>query len=121
MNVASADQRIDVRLMWLWRHGIAQKHHGINLSDGQARADLQVTAHRTAQHAFDFKSDFGVKPSTGRAGRYQVTAGKELGELLGQRNHVVFLVVVRDQGDVHTGMVGRRRYGQVSIRKLEPA
>jgi hypothetical protein len=49
VHVAGPNQGVDVGLVRLRRHGITQEDHQVELASGQARADLQVTAERTAE------------------------------------------------------------------------
>ena len=91
--------------MRLRRHRVTQENDGIDTADRQSRADLQVAAHRAAEHALDFECGLDMQPSAGGAGRDQMAARQKVGELFREQHHVVFLVVVSDQRDVHGRML----------------
>jgi hypothetical protein len=53
MDVAGAHQRVDVRLVRLRRHRVAQEDDGVDLAFDQRGADLQVAAERAGMLALD--------------------------------------------------------------------
>jgi hypothetical protein len=65
----------------------------------QQRADLQVAAQRAGMLAVHRQPQFGGQPAARGAGGGQRAAAQEAGVFAGQRDHVVFLPVVGDQGN----------------------
>jgi hypothetical protein len=105
VDVAGAHQGVDVRLVRLRRHRVAQEDHRVDPAFGQARADLQVAAQRAAEQAFHLEAGLGDQARAGGAGGHHVAAGEERREVTRERDHQVFLGVVRDQGDVHRAII----------------
>src|SRR5471032_3094001 len=107
MHVASAYQGVDVRLMRLRRHRIAQENHAIDQAFHQQGTDLQVAAKRAGMLALDRQAQFIDQAATGSARGRQLAALQKLQVFARQGDHVIFFLVVGNQGDAcfHDGSV----------------
>jgi hypothetical protein len=72
VDVAGAQERVDVGFVRLRGHRVAQEDHRIDPADREPRADLQVTTHRTTEEALDVEPRLVVEKPAGGAGGDQV-------------------------------------------------
>src|SRR5579872_3718423 len=86
--------------MRLRAHGVPEEDEHVKVTRSDQRADLLVTAERTALEAGDGQVQAGTQQLAGRAGRVQDVTGEDVTVVLGPLQEVTFPVVVRDQGDV---------------------
>ena len=103
MDVAEAQQRIDVRLVRLGRQRVAQEDDVIDIADGDARANLLVTAERAGEHRLDAEAEGVVDQRSGRARRDQVELREEVLVMADELEHLALLLVVGNQGNCFHG------------------
>jgi hypothetical protein len=104
VNIAGAHKGVDVRLVRLGGHGVAQKHYRVNLAGGQPCAYLQIATERTAQEAFHTQAHLRLQAAAGGACGDQAVLAQQRREVAGQGNHAVFHSIMSDQGDIHRGI-----------------
>jgi hypothetical protein len=99
--IARPHQGVDVGLVRLRRHGVAQKYNSIHLSNGQPGTDLEVSAHWAAEQTFNVKPCLLTQTPTRRSCGHQLALTQEHRELLRQTDDVVLLVVMGDECNLH--------------------
>ena len=101
------EQGLDVRVMRMRLQRIPQEHQQVDLALGDAGADLLVTAVRPAAEAGHRQAELLLEEMTRRGRCEQLVTGQPVEVVLGPLEHVLLLIVVRDQGNPPP--CGRRR------------
>src|ERR1035438_14162 len=92
------EQGLNVRIMRMRLERIPQEYQQVDLALGDTGADLLVAAIRAAPEAGDGQAEL-LQEVTGGGRGEQVVTGQQAQVVLGPLEHVLLLVVVRDQGD----------------------
>ena len=99
MDVADAQQRIDVRVVGVLAERVDEEKDRRDPAFGDLRGDLRVTAERAGEHPLDMEADLFVDEAARRACADEVIALQDIDMSFCKGDHLVFFVVMGDESD----------------------
>lgn len=99
VDVAEAQEGIDVRLVRLAREWVTQEDDALDLLRRDEGTNLLVAAEGARHHGFDVEAERVADERTGRARSDEVEVREQLFVMPDEFQHLVLLLVMGDEGD----------------------
>jgi len=123
VDIADAQEALDVGFVGVGAEGIDEEEDGADLAGGDAGGDLGVAAHRAGEQAFNFQAGGGGDALAGGACGDESERGKLGAVTLAEGDNFIFLFVVGNEGEGGHGriMLLERAIGRTGHPQSSPS